>query len=62
MHKSYKFSITMHRNCVIYGVESWSGVLECSHGVGFWSGLWGGMESDFVSPFSDRILRLTDRQ
>ena len=34
-------------HCVIYGVESWSGVLEWSHGVEFWSGFWSGMELDF---------------
>ena len=28
-------------------MESWSGVLEWSHGVEFWSGFWSGMESDF---------------
>ena len=44
-------SIPSHkRHCVIYGVESWSGVLEWSHGVeswsGFWSGFWSGMKSD----------------
>ena len=41
------------RHCVIYGVESWSGVLEWSHGVEFLSGLWSGMESDFefLAPF-----------
>ena len=41
------------RHCVIYGVESLSGVLEWSHGVEFWSGFWSGMESDFefLSPF-----------
>ena len=37
-------------HCVIYGVESWSGVLAWSHGVeswsGFWSGFWSGMKSD----------------
>ena len=34
---------------VIYGVESWSGVLEWSHGVTFWSEVyeWTGMMSDF---------------
>ena len=39
------------RYCVIYGVESWSGVLEWSHGVEFWSGFWSRTESDFE--FSD---------
>ena len=34
-------------HCVIYGVESWSEVLEWSHGVEFWSGFWSGTESDF---------------
>ena len=43
------------RHCVIYGVESWSGVLELS-GAMEWSfgvELWSGMESDFefLSPF-----------
>ena len=30
----------------------------------FWSGFWSGMESgfEFLSPFYDRIVRLTDRQ
>ena len=38
--------------------------MEWSHGVEFWSGFWSGMESDFefLSPFKDRILPLTDRQ
>ena len=43
------------RHCVIYGVESWSGVLKWS-GAMEWSfgvELWSGMESDFefLSPF-----------
>ena len=29
--------------CVIYEVESWSEVLEWSHGVESWSGLWSGI-------------------
>ena len=45
------------RHCVIYGVESWSGVLEWSHGVESWSEFWSGMKSDMelLLPFSDRI-------
>ena len=27
-------------------MESWSGVLEWSHGVESWSGFWSGMKSD----------------
>ena len=33
-------------HCVIYGVESWSGVLEWSHRVESWSGFWSGMKSN----------------
>ena len=34
------------RHCVIYRVESWSGVLEWSHRVESWSGFWSGMKSN----------------
>ena len=35
-----------NRHCVIYGEESWSGVLEWSHRVESWSGFWSGMKSN----------------
>ena len=45
------------RHCVIYGMESWSGVLEWSHGMESCSGSWSGMKSDLelLLPFLDRI-------
>ena len=46
LHLRVSLYIFLERHCVIYGVESWSGVLEWSLGVEPWSGFWSGFWSE----------------